>query len=607
MSVEVYDGFMSQEGGMNGGFRSSLLQETQYHKGLNVTCRGGAVRTRPPVRELTLQFPYSPDQRTFQYRRFQGAYVYHATHASYLCCGIGGNVYFVDVRTGIVTDVSQTTGRFSQYAERLYFCQAEKYLIIQDGINGAIICDGVEARAADNTENEVPRGTIMAYGHGRLFLCTGKNEFIAGDIYKSNEPGSHLKFTETTYLAGGGSFSLPTEMGDITGMTFVRNFESSGTGNGPLLVFGENGYGSYNVYLSRVDWQGTDIARIESIGQGAASASAIVQMNEDVMYRTWTGLRSHTFLENEVSSRRAFTELAEEIRPFLDQETSWMTPYCSAVQFDNRLLFTIIGQKVTALDEDDVEVDDYRFRGIAALDFQPVSGITVVSKNVSAAWDGMWTGMNPTAIVAGLFDQEERCFIFGKTDGGINVLYELKKGSGMDNGDVPISCRLYTRAMPYKRPSENGMVGIPYRWKTLQKIDMWIREIEGDVELKAWVRPDNRGIFTEMATETVHAPVEDFSNPVIGIPEPGRTQSRPKFTFHAPSWSTDQYQKEGMNHGAFFEFCLEWSGLAEFLRFGTTAVDQEAKDLSTKEPEVAIRFTEFERSDYSYDLQRRIA
>jgi len=601
----VFDGFLSLEGGMNGGFKAATLPSTQYAKGLNVICRGGSVRTRPPVSEIDLQFDYDPDELTFGRRKFQGAAIYHAEHASYLCCGIGGHVYLIDPRTRKAHNATLAIGRFSQYADRLYFCQVEKFLIVQDGINAALIVEGLTARQADTSEDEVPTGTIMAYGHGRLFVKVGRRVFKAGDINKANDPDAVLKFTEDTYLAGGGSFSLPAEMGAITGMKFVRNFES-GTGNGPLLVFGENGYGSYHVYQSRTNWQDTDIARIEMIGSGAAGPSAMVQMNADVMYRTWTGLRSHTFLEYEAQQKRAFTELSEELRPFLDQETPWLLPYVSMAVFDNRLLFTTVGEKSRALDEEDTVIEDVRFKGIASLDFAPLSGITSASSERSAAWDGVWTGMHPTMIVAGLFGNRERCFVFGKTDEGINVLSELGAGSpGLDNDEVPIACRLYTRAMPFEHFTQEGPRAVPYYFKKLFAANLWILALEEDVAIALSVRPDNRGVFTQVASKTLHAPIRYGTNPPEGVPAIGRAQSRPKFSFHAPSEDSDPVLKRSVLWAAYMEMCIEWTGYLEIMRMGVSAEWEEAKDYSTEEPASPVRFTGVERSDFSYDIRGR--
>ena len=64
----------------------------------------------------------------------------------------------------------------------MFFTQAENFLIVQDGINAALIIEGTTGRNADPDENEVVTGTIMSYGHGRLFVKTGPRTFKAGDI-----------------------------------------------------------------------------------------------------------------------------------------------------------------------------------------------------------------------------------------------------------------------------------------------------------------------------------------------------------------------------------------------------------------------------------------
>ena len=53
----------------------------------------------------------------------------------------------------------------------------------------------------------------MAYGDARLTVAQG-NQFLVGDI--NGGATNVISFTETTYLAGGGSFALPFNNGNIS-------------------------------------------------------------------------------------------------------------------------------------------------------------------------------------------------------------------------------------------------------------------------------------------------------------------------------------------------------------------------------------------------------
>jgi hypothetical protein len=67
---------------------------------------------------------------------------------------------------------------------KTYFCQAERYLIIQNGSDEPRIYDGYRLdRVSFYGSNVVPVGQQMAYGQGRLFVAVNEGtEIIAGDL-----------------------------------------------------------------------------------------------------------------------------------------------------------------------------------------------------------------------------------------------------------------------------------------------------------------------------------------------------------------------------------------------------------------------------------------
>jgi hypothetical protein len=146
----VFDNWKDFYGGMNGDLISSVTKENQYLKGINITCRGGVVRTRPGFSALSLSFSSSADARIFTKGKFQGASVYHTSFGTFLVCAVSGNVFVIDPDTGRVANATTPVGRLNQYADRLFFCQVEQYFIIQDGTNIPIIMDGLTARLANH-------------------------------------------------------------------------------------------------------------------------------------------------------------------------------------------------------------------------------------------------------------------------------------------------------------------------------------------------------------------------------------------------------------------------------------------------------------------------
>ena len=51
---EVKDGFVSLISGQDEGRDSDLLKSTQYVRGINISSRGGKVKTRPPIKKINI-------------------------------------------------------------------------------------------------------------------------------------------------------------------------------------------------------------------------------------------------------------------------------------------------------------------------------------------------------------------------------------------------------------------------------------------------------------------------------------------------------------------------------------------------------------------------
>jgi len=567
---DVYDNVAELYGGMNSNVLSSKPGERQYFKGVNITCRGGKIRTRPGFNILDLTFNNLTDKHVFEHGKFQGGDVYQTPNATYLICAVSGNVFAIEPETGRTANITAVTGRMDQMVDRLFFCQVEGYMVVQDGSNLAVIIDGPAARKAVPGNNEVPVGTIMAYGHGRLFVKVTPNSFMAGDINLPSTPGAVLRFTETAYLSGGGAFSLPGSLGEITAMTFVQHFET-GSGQGPLVVFGKRGFETFDVFTPRSFWTDQDIGKVQLQGDGCSSASGVVVANEDLIFRTWHGLASY-LLTRELLPNRTLVDMSAEMMAYEEQETSWMRPLSSMVFFDNRILFTIVGEKIDAETLEGEAVDDYRFKAIGSLDMQPLTGITQNQVYPNGVYDGIWTGINPTALVAGNFDDVERCFVFGKTNDGINTVHEIGNSSGHDCDMNPIQCRLYLRALSFFDFSKGIPSSAIYNNKTVNRAHLYLDGVEDDVDFILYGKPDHRSQFTRLSTMSVRAPTV-YSPPPHTIVESGIAQGRAKYAFPdlIPRQGDPIFDLDVLT-GYEFEFCVEWSGCVCLTRLGFEAV-----------------------------------
>lgn len=598
-SLKVFDGFTALNGGMNGGTASNQLPENQFAMGVNITCRNGIIGTRPPFQEIVIESDLAGAVNRIQTGKFQGVVYYAYEGDEYIVFGFNGSVYLMDPIAQSIWDMTATPGRFNQYVDRLHFCQVDRYMIVQDGLNVPLVIEGTASRKADQVgANEVPTGTVMAYCHGRLFIKTGAYQFIAGNIHMPNTPGNVLVFTETQYLSGGGALYTPSSIGAIIAMTWAHAYGEA-TGQGPLLVMCEQGNASFQVSVPRDQWQDLPIMRIEPSGNGCASEFCIVKMNEDVMSMSWNGIQDFALVNVEVDSQHRLTNMNTEIQPLMDDETVWMRPFCHAAKFDDRFLFTAIGELCTSLDEDGCEVEDYRFKGLVSLDYSPINGIASLGETRKPSYDGIWTGVHPMGIASGLFNYDERCYVFGKDDDGINHLYELKKGQGHDNGVTPIQCKLYTRGMHFIAYDKDYPRPVPQYLKSLYDAYLWIRSFRDDIDFNLHVCPDNSMHFHLISTISVNAPMQQSVSPF----ENGNMQARAKCPF--PAFKTTECETiTGRNAITGFElqFLLEWSGVTNLERCWISAdADMEVKSFECGTNEVILLGVP--RDNYTYDLE----
>lgn len=559
---QLFGSYVFFSGGMNAGFDPAAIEDNQYVKGINVVCRGGVLRTRPAFQPCLPLFTPTYEGGTFTQGKFQGA----TSFDHRLVAVVSGAVFVIDTLTWQADALSSRTGLYlNQYIDRVFTCRVESFLIIQDGMSLPLIYDGSSLRRASSEDDEVPAGTVMAYGHGRLFVKTAPSLFVAGDINRPNQPTAVLKFTETDYLNGGGAFSIPSTMGEIRSMAFATGYDTS-TGDGPLLVGGDHGIMSFSVSKPRSEWFNTDLAKQQIAGVGPVGALAGIPLNSDWLFWSKGGLRSYATLKEQSSTSRRFVNLSAEVSPITARETDWMLPLVAMVEFDDRLLVTTVGRRCRAYDRRGQEVEDMFFEALAVVDFNQMDGWAMRNRQMrQAAYDGIWTGLRFTGLVRLPAVGGDRCFAFGKDDAGKNVLWELTRDmTGLD-GDVPIMSRLLTRAFVGKRAPD--YVDTPFERKRFDRLLLWVDRYSGRVPIKALVKVDGRPFFRYISSVELNAPIT-----VAGVPEGdaydvGVPQDKPRLLFSAPA-ETGTEGVSGLSSltGYSFTIGLEWRGRLEISR-----------------------------------------
>lgn len=460
-------------GGVSSAVTPELLPQSQFAWGYNVAVRGGKPHTRPPFVER----PCGGLPRGLM----QGA-SYFGVQGGMIVVSIGGSIYRIRIGQNVFSwETIPLTFRNSGILKQVWMQQTIETLVIQDGQSAPILYNGSTARRAGPTE--VPRGKMMAYGNGRLWVAINQNELVAGDI-RQRTPGSELFFTETNYLAGGGALFFAR---GITGMQFIP--VTGAADFGTLMVFGSDNAESIRADVTTRDQWGmpgfvTNVFR----DIGASGGWSISQVNQDLYWRDSHGnIRS---LANSISTNNSpgSTPISREVTRLVGYDSDSLLPWVSSVYFDNRLLMTSSPYLNIS--------GGVSFRDLVSLDFSPISTMQV---KAPPAYDGQWTGIPGIGqIVTGQFNGVNRCFIISSDEEGENRLWEvLSEGQGRD--DIAVSCGsgLITESRIesfLEYPSVN--FSVEKIRKTLQRCDVWLSGIDGEVDLQVFWRPDNAQQWT---------------------------------------------------------------------------------------------------------------
>ena len=272
----LVDGITALDGGMDSGRSPSTIAPNQCAYAGNVAFRGGFAKTRPAFKKVDIT-----GGSTFEADKFQGCGYFDHSDGQIIAVA-GGNTYkFEPPSSGsswACTDITNSK-TLSTTRDRVHMVQAENkigsgtstsHLIIQDGTSSPFIWDGSTASYASDESDSVPTGTgPMAFGHGRLWVAKGRS-YVAGDIYGGSN--GTLQFTENTYLAGGGAFSVPVSAGNITAMRFAAA-PNTALGQGELIVATDDAVFTVSVPLDRGTWGATTdpVQRVALINNGSMS------------------------------------------------------------------------------------------------------------------------------------------------------------------------------------------------------------------------------------------------------------------------------------------------------------------------------------------------
>lgn len=570
----VYDGCSDWSGGQDYGRNGRLIAANQYVQGENAVCRGGNITTRPAIREMKvnvrtdLYYDANGDSTTDTSLQngsaltwlnglFQGALYYDPTLGEdCFVVSVSGRLFQIIPRRTTADLVEIPLDRQNRGSIPIvYMVQADRFLVLQDGEGKPVIYDGVTARRSG--KDEVPVGTIMTYGMGRLVVVGNNMKDIEfGDLFGSHEGDpslSVLKFTETNFLTEGGTASIPFSMGHIEAMGFYPQQDTS-MGQGELLVFAEKGMASFFLSLPRDQWKTSAFQRMGLLEIGARGHRSFTPVNGDIWFRSGDGWRAYRQARAEAKGWFQLPH-STEVGNYVDVETESLLTYGSSIRFNNRLIATVTPYPNQG--------KPYH-KGMVSLDFDVLSSFGQATR---PSWDGHWNGVKITQLVEGNFNGQHRAFAFGINENGENALYEFREDEHADANyltshpvEKPITSSVVPRTFNFQAPfNENG----------LYDADIWFEDVDEDTTLTAYYKPDQYPNWIPWRPSTPVNALQPINNTVTlaGVPTvasgfyPRKALGKPE-TF-IDEFSTNREAKRSYE----LQTKLEWTGFAAISRF----------------------------------------
>lgn len=523
--------------GINSAFRPDQIGVNQAAWASNITIRDGKARTRD----------YKLIQRaTLPKGLVQGVGYFSADNGQFVA-SIWGQLWRISL-TGNVATVQQIPLDYqnSDTLRQAWFCETAGSLVIQDGQSAPIIFDGADARRSGIFNEEVPVGTAMAYGNGRLAVVVDGNQVEVGDI-TTNIYQSELQFTETTYLSGGGAFFFPT---GVTGLAFL-SVNNTDTGFGSLIVFGNKFVNSLQLNItSRELWD--QIPAFEQVllpNIGAAGQNCIIGVNQDLYWRDGGGeiwsLRSAEW--NAFSPGNS--PVSREVSRVVDYETGPLIYLSSAIYFDNRMMFLASPFYN--------RFGSASFTDIISLD---AAALATMRGKAPPAYDGVAEGLQFTSLFNGAIEGGDRAFTISTDADGENRLWEIVPGalcdeSYLSNGTTN-SASIYPSPVTGYFESRRFDFGKPGAKKQLLRCDLWPCEIDGDIDVTVYYRADNRSQWILWDSFEVCANVNNKNGQWqdLTLQERGRVKS-----LTGPD-AVDRVDAQRTDTGYGFQVRVEWTG-----------------------------------------------
>ena len=568
------------------------MPDSQYVWGVNISCRGGILQTRPGHKQ-TLRLPAG---------KLQGGKIFRPTKDTSkvdqcVVFAVNGQVYYAEFP--LTQPASWEPYRlknisFNPNAKQIFFCVAQKSAVSTATDNIAIVPtysvlmmqDGGDSDAAyfdgeldDHLDErapklQTPRGSHMSWTGNRLWI-TRDNLVLAGDI---SDPLSAKERTEGTTRGDFRFDETVSGLGNISGDDRKSNLAVFTIKDTSVLQ---------SSILNRETWSST--AGFQSTlfpDLGCVSGRSIIAFGGLLWWYSPNGLVSidsaqAAFLSSEIKYRDI--EMGISKRNFAPD----LSGICAGA-FENHLLMSVpSGDTLNA--------------HTMVLDSAVANELFEESP---PAWNGVWTGTRPVEWLSDVIDGEKRIFHLSVdyqsiSEGSFNHLWESFQNDRYDSYDTTDSSNTrQTMKVPIYCAFETKLLGDGMDYKQFKYAEMDCVEIGGEVNLKVSYA-GTKGGYHEILRKKIIATLDpsDSTNPDLQTlydrVGPFRTQSRRVKTQEREGSdgcdSVESLVPESRDKA--FSLLVEWCGRfgVEALRIYTDPIAEESGgDCETDETGIKV-------------------
>lgn len=590
---DLTDGQVSYAGGVNAADRNFReVRADELSALVNGTVRDGWAETRPPYRWLELLVE-DPRLNTLVERgKYQGMHYYGFSGGGFFVLALDGELVGVEPLTRTLFTLNPGPRPFSREADFVYFEERDDKLICREGPSTPVIVEGFGSRYSRVRDNEVGTGGPMADGWNRLASVDQGGRGLRFSDHEMDPTTTPLSFNneKAQYLFSAARFEFPRKLGRIVGLAFPP-FLDSDTGAGPLTVWGTRGTRTYDVSIPRAEWASSDIGRTALPTIGACSHRCFVARATDIVFSDHKGrIRS---LQNARADEAHphVVALDRNLYPLYRNEDPFLRRWRTGVEFDDRVLVTVLGETVPAGGTGNRK--NVRHRALAVLE----NDVSLGRERLNApVWAGLWTGICPLGLATGLFSgsseesEEEICLILSADNDGINRFYVLEKEQ--TGADIAPSAETKT---PQRKEIEMIVVPRVFSWdaptvlKRPTHLAFRLGGILGNVEVRLGYMMDGGQLEVPWDVHRDCAGCE-MEWPSMRVP---LEQVRPRVIAKALPQQATSVQGEMLNRGYLFQPVIRIRGRARLEDMALIARQDHAPTTGNTRPEAQKCLADF--------------